>query len=235
VKKRALVFGGSGAVGSEVVRGLAAREIATVFTYYQSKDRAESLAAQTGATALRCDLRDPDAVRELIRSLTRADSVTHFVHCAAVTRAATLSQLTIEDWEAAQSINARSAFIACQELLPRFTDSGGGEVVLVGALDRGQSLPLPVHFAASQGMLASMAMALSKELGRAGARVNVVALGPLETGLSKGLPEKLMADYKAFSAFRRVGTATEAARAVLWLLLENKYIDGRTIAVNGGI
>ena len=132
-------------------------------------------------------------------------------------------------------MNVASAFIAAQELAPRMAKAGGGDIVLLGALDRTQSLPLPAAFAASQGALAALAMALAKELGPKGVLVNMLAVGPLNEGLSRGLDPKLLEDYKTYSALRRTGTAAEVARAVRWLALENSYMCGKVVPVNGGI
>jgi 3-oxoacyl-[acyl-carrier protein] reductase len=49
------------------------------------------------------------------------------------------------------------------------------------------------------------------------------------------LNPQLVADYKAFSAMRRLGTPAEAAKAILWLALENTYMNGKVLSVNGGI
>jgi NAD(P)-dependent dehydrogenase (short-subunit alcohol dehydrogenase family) len=107
--------------------------------------------------------------------------------------------------------------------------------VLVGAIDRTQSIPLPIHFAASQGALSAMTMTLGRELGPQGIRVNMVALGLLDAGLSSEISPKLVADYQSYSALRRVGRPEEAARAILWLALENTYMNGEVLSVNGGI
>ncbi len=231
--RRALVFGGSGTVGREVVRGLAAARVRTTFTYHRGRDVAEALARELDARALAVDLADVAATRALVRGLDPAPDL--FIHCAAVSRAAPLAELSDADWLAAQAINAHSAFAAVQELAPRMAAAGGGEVVLVGALDRTHSVPVPVHFAATQGQLSAMTMALAKELGPKGIRVNMVALGVLEGGLSRDLDPRVLADFKAFSALRRVGTAAEAAKAIVWLALENTYVSGKVVPVNGGI
>jgi 3-oxoacyl-[acyl-carrier protein] reductase len=84
-------------------------------------------------------------------------------------------------------------------------------------------------------MLAALTMALAKELGPRGIRVNMAALGVLDSGLSRDLDIKLLADYQVFSALRRCGTPAEAARAILWLALENSYMNGKVLPVNGGI
>jgi len=234
---RALVFGGTGAVGSEVVRGLARADVPVVFTYHQSRDAALALASEFPARKpFPIDLRESASVRELIRGLDRDGAGPDvFIHCAAVSRSLGLAEVTDEDWEVTSAVNCRSAFVACQELAPILARKGEGHIVLIGAMDRSQSLPMPVHFAATQGMLAAMTMALAKELGRSGVRVNMVALGVLERGISRDLDPRLLADYRSFSALRRVGTPAEAARAILWLALENRYMSGQVLAVNGGI
>lgn len=107
--------------------------------------------------------------------------------------------------------------------------------MLVGGLDRTQSLPLPAQFAASQGALAALAMAVAHEVGRLDIRINVVALGPLESGISQGLAAHRRKDYETFSALRRPGKPDEAAKVIAWLALENSFIQGKVIAVNGGI
>jgi len=227
----ALVFGGTGSVGSEVLRGLAEAGVETVFTWHRQQERALALAREYGHRAVQADLRHPDHAR----AVARGSGARVFVHCAAVNPAPSMAELDDEGWQAALAVNCHSALLACQVLAPVMGAADGGHVVLVGALDRSQALPLPVAFAATQGMLSAMAMALAKELGPKRILVNMVALGLLEEGLSRGLDAAVIADYTALSALRRRGRAEEAARAALWLALENTYMSGKVLAVNGGI
>jgi 3-oxoacyl-[acyl-carrier protein] reductase len=232
----ALVFGGTGAVGAEVLRGLARAGVPTAFTWFRSADRARALAAELSQRAFQVDLGSARATRAALQELLASGRrPTLFIHCAAVLRSAALAELTDEDWRQAHTVNCQSAFIAVQALAPAMIEQKEGHVVLVGALDRTQSARLPVQFAASQGALPALAMALAKELGPSGVRANVVSLGMLEEGLSRAVDPKLMTDYTSFSALRRLGSPAEAAKAILWLALENTYINGRVVAVNGGL
>lgn len=233
---KALVFGGTGAVGSAVLKGLAQARVPTVFTYHRSIEKAEAMAAEYSQRAVAIDLAEPKAIRSLVEDLERDESVPDlFIHCAAISRNLELDDISDDAWHMVQRVNTHSAFVACQALAPRMAKHRGGHVVLVGAIGRAQSIPLPVHFAASQGALAAMTMTLGKELGPRGIRVNMVALGLLDAGLSREIAPKLVADYKNFSALRRVGTPDEAARAILWLGLENTYMNGEVLPVNGGL
>jgi 3-oxoacyl-[acyl-carrier protein] reductase len=233
---RALVFGGTGVLGAEVLRGLARASIPTAFTWHQSRERAHTLASKLSMRSVQVDLADAGSTRTALRVLRDEGFVPNlFVHCAGVNQAASLGDITDEAWSRMMAVNCHSAFIACQELAPAMAQAGEGHVVLVGALDRTQSAPSPVHFAASQGALSALAMAAAKELGPKGVRINVVALGLLEGGLSREVGAKLVSDYKGFSALRRLGRPEEAAKAILWLALENTYMNGKVLPVNGGI
>ena len=106
---------------------------------------------------------------------------------------------------------------------------------LVGGMDRAQSLPVPVAYAAAQGALAAMTMAMAKELGPLGVHVNMIALGLLDDGLSLALDASLRSDFLQYSGLRRFGTTAEVARAVAWLALNSAYLNGKVIPLNGGL
>jgi 3-oxoacyl-[acyl-carrier protein] reductase len=219
-----------------VLKGLARASVPTAFSWHQSRERAQALASELSMRSVQVDLSDAAVTRTALRGLREEGFVPNlFIHCAGVNQGATLGDITDERWSKTMAVNCQSAFIACQELAPAMAQAGEGHVVLVGALDRTQSAPSPVHFAASQGALSALAMAVAKELGPKGVRVNVVVLGLLESGLSREVGQKLVADYKGFSALRRLGRPEEAAKAILWLALENTYMNGKVLPVNGGI
>lgn len=227
--RRAVVLGGTGAVGAAVLAELARRGVATVFSYHASEERARALAAEHGCEPFRVDLADPAATRAALDALATPSVL---IHCAAISGALALEEVDAATYARAMAVNVQSAFVAAQWIASRGAPC---DVVLVGGLDRTQSLPLPVHFAATQGALSALAMALAHELGPRGVRVNQVALGVLDGGLSGGLATRRRRDYEAFSALRRAGTPAEAAKAIAWLALENTFIQGKVISVNGGI
>jgi 3-oxoacyl-[acyl-carrier protein] reductase len=232
--KRALVLGGTGSVGSAVVRALVERGLGVRFTFHTNEARARELVAATGAESVRVDLTDRAAYDTFLRGVSD-DPPAVAVHCVGASRAASLEDLGDADWDRAVELHARSAFALCRALVPAMGARGGGDIVLVGALAPGQTLPLPVHLAASQGMLGALAMSVAKEAGARGVRVNLVALGILDEGMSRAISVERLNDYKSFSALRRVGTAAEAARVIAWLALENAFMTGRTVTCNGGV
>ena len=227
--RRALVLGGTGAVGSAVLKELARRGVAASFSFHTAADKARMLALEYGHDAFAVDLADPIATRRALDALPPTDVA---IHCAAMTAALAVDEVTPEIWQRTMAVNVHSAHVVAQWLA---ACGSPAELVLVGGLDRAQSLPLPVHFAATQGALSALVMALGHELGPRQLRVNLVALGVLAAGLSKGLATRRRKDYETFSALRRQGTPDEAAKTIAWLALENSFIQGKVISVNGGI
>ena len=144
----------------------------------------------------------------------------------------TMVELDEADWDLVFAVNTRSAFLASRAASRYMT---GGNIVLIGSIDGEKPVPAPVHYAASKGALSAMCRAMAKELGDSGVCVNVVAPGVLEGGLSRTLPPPLEEQYLKHCSLGRRGRAEEVARVVAWLALENTYVNGRSIVLDGGL
>ena len=218
---RALVIGGTGAIGSAVLRGLAKARVPTTFTYRTNEAKARALSTELDQRALALDLTDLAAARAVDLS-----GMTALVFCAA-------SPLSKDETDAeitrALTVSVHTPLVLTRAL------SGPANVVFVGALHAGQSLPLSAPFAAAQGALGPLAMALAKELGPRDIRVNLVTGGLTKEGFSASIDPARIADYERFSALRRLGTPDEIAAPILWLALNNTYVSGKVFPANGGI
>ena len=230
-RRHALVLGGTGTVGARVVALFRQRGVPTTFTFFRNEEKARVLATEHGATPMRVDLGESAQIRALFDAMPSVPDV--LVHCAAVHQPAAIADLDEADLDRAVAIGGRAALLAVRELVKRL--DGPAHVVLVGALDRTQALPLAASFAAAQGMMGPIAMALSKELGPRGVCVNLVAGGLLGAGVSKALDPARIADYEKYSALRRLGTPDEIAQPIVFLALENETMTGKVLAANNGI
>jgi NAD(P)-dependent dehydrogenase (short-subunit alcohol dehydrogenase family) len=146
----------------------------------------------------------------------------------------TMDQVDEPAWERMQEINVKSTFFAARRAAAHMR-TGGGNIVLVGSIDGVKPVPAPVHYAAAKGALAGMTAAMAKELGKDGIRVNLIAPGILEGGMSRVLPENLRQEYLKHCGLKRFGSFPEIAAWAEWLALRNTYVTGQTILVDGAL
>ncbi len=108
-----------------------------------------------------------------------------------------------------------------------------GSVVSIASLsgitgNRGQA-----NYAAAKAGIIAASRSIASEVARSGIRVNVVAPGFIETGMTDSLP---IENIKAMVPMERLGKPEEVARVVKFLCSEDaSYITGQVISVNGGI
>jgi NAD(P)-dependent dehydrogenase (short-subunit alcohol dehydrogenase family) len=190
-------------------------------------------------------VRDVSAIDETLDEFAnhfgRIDAL---INCAAVGVTGAPDQSTLhqlmddvaeEAWDTMLTVNTKASFFAVRRLSHLMRGRGIVNVVLLGSIDGVKPAPSPVHYAASKGALAGMVMAMGKELGPQGIRVNSVAPGVLEAGLSRQLPEELRREYLKHCGLRRLGRIEEVATVVAWLATENTFVTGQTMILDGAL
>jgi 3-oxoacyl-[acyl-carrier protein] reductase len=243
---RCLLFGGSGALGRVVCETLASQGARVAFTYHARADVARDLARRfPDAIALPLDLASlADVDRTVEEAVSALGGLDAFVQCAgvAVTTGGDrggshprVAQVDERAWDDMMDVNVKSTFFAVRRVAAALRASGGGNIVLVGSVDGVKPVPAPVHYAASKGALTGMVAALAKELGEHNVRVNIVAPGILEDGISRSLDESLMKEYLKHCGLRRLGRPAEVANVIAWLVRHNSYVTGQTVLVDGAL
>jgi 3-oxoacyl-[acyl-carrier protein] reductase len=243
---RCLVFGGSGTLGSEVCALLHQAGAEVVCTYHRNRQRAEALVHNhPGLRAHPLDLSAAQgidtAVRDMLAPLGGLDA---FIHCAAigVERKSEeplqdfprVEEISVDEWDRVMAINTRSVFLASSAVHQAMAASGGN-IVLLGSIDGLKPVPAPLHYAASKGALVAMTRALSKEFAADNIRVNLLVPGVMDGGLSRTLPVKHREEYLKYCSLKRFADPREVARLAVYLALENTYLNGEPIVVDGGL
>jgi NAD(P)-dependent dehydrogenase (short-subunit alcohol dehydrogenase family) len=215
-------------------------------TYHTGAAIADDLVARLpGARAWPLDLTATAAVEKTVRAAAEdLGGLDALVHCAAlgVTPGDPVpgnAHQRIEDiqepgWDVLMAVNIKSAFFACRSAAP-FLKRTGGNIVLVGSVDGVKPVPTPVPYSVSKAALVGMAQAMAKELGKDNVRVNVVAPGLFQGGLSRTLPQGLREEYLKHCSLKRLARPEEVANVIAWLALYNTYVTAQTILLDGGL
>ena len=232
----ALVTGGSRGIGAAAVRAFAQAGYRTAFFYLNSADAAQALSAETGAIAIRCDVRDPAGVREACaqaqRQLAHIDVL---VNNAGIAQQKLFTDITDEDWRAMIDTHLTGAFTITREVLPGMISRRYGRIVNIASIWGQVGASCEVHYSAAKAGLIGMTKALAKEVGPSGVTVNCVCPGVIETDMLSSFTQDDLASLAQETPVGRLGTAEDIARAILWLAEEKaSFITGQLIGVNGG-
>jgi NAD(P)-dependent dehydrogenase (short-subunit alcohol dehydrogenase family) len=243
---RCLVFGGSGALGRVVCATLAEQGARVAFTWHSGEAVMKDLLPRLpGGLARRLDLRSVAEIEKTIDEVAQAfGGIDAFVQCAAVALTGPASGPKVHHlmgdvdeagWDGMMDVNVKSTFFAARKVAKVMKRGGGGNIVLVGSIDGVKSVPSPVHYAAAKGALGGMTLSMAKELGEHQVRVNLIAPGILEAGLSRILPEELLQEYLKHCGLKRTGKLAEIAALLAWFARKNSYVTGQTILADGGL
>lgn len=210
--KTAIVTGGSGGIGSAIVRAL---------------QQAGATAASLDVTQpshpdipwLQCDVRSDSSVESAVQQFFeqhgRLDLV---IHAAGVSREAVVWKLAVDDWDFIQSVNLRGAFLLLRHSIPLMRKGqGGGRMVLIGSINGSRGKFGTAAYSASKAGLLGLAKSVARETGRFGITVNVIEPGWVRTPLTDALPKEILQAAEAESALGTLLDVTDIAAATLFL------------------
>ena len=242
--KKALVTGGTRGIGRGVVLELAAAGVEVFTCHSQEGEAVDSLQRELKEIGgehhvIRADLGDPAQIGALYEEVgAHTDHLDVVVNNAGAISHVPYGDLPVEEWNRIVAVNLTGAHLVIQHALPLL--GAGASVVNIGSKSSEVGIPLRAHYTATKAALRGLTRSLAKELGSRGIRVNVLALGVIETEALHAMPpeqRKLMIDrYSSKTALGRLGTPREVAGAVLWLASDlSRYVTGATLHVDGGI
>lgn len=148
-------------------------------------------------------------------------------------------------WDAQLAINLKSAYLACQSVLPVMERQGSGAVVSVASVAGLRYVGKPqVAYAAGKAALMQLTRTTAVLYAAKGVRLNCVVPGLMNTPLVRRLADKYAGgEYERFVAHRdaqvpmgRMGDGWDVAHAALFLASdEAKYITATELVVDGGL
>lgn len=238
-RKRALVTGGSGVIGSAIAERLAVDGYAVIVHSHRHAASAEQVVEKIrvhggSASGVSFDLTDGAATRRAIESLLKEGPIQIVVNNAGRHHDAPMAGMTPEQWTSVIDLSLNGFFRVTQPLLLPMIGTRWGRIVSISSLagvigNRGQT-----NYAAAKAGLHGASRALAIELASRGITVNVVAPGLIESPATRVAfkPEQIA----ALVPMKRVGTPEEVAALVSFLVSEQAgYITGQVIGINGGM
>lgn len=186
-----------------------------------------------------CDVTDRGSVDALISTvLTRHGRLDALVACAGVVERCPATELPIDSWSRVIDINLTGAFNTAQAAAKAMSHSGGA-IVFIGSWVGVSPARNLLSYCVSKAGIEMLARCLALELADRHIRVNVVAPGVVDAGVSSQIfreaPERRAAMEAAIPA-RRLAEVHDVTDCVEFLLSgRSAYVTGTTLLVDGGI
>jgi NAD(P)-dependent dehydrogenase (short-subunit alcohol dehydrogenase family) len=229
-RRIAIEFGASGAVVSVLDRAENPRD--------EPQATHERIREEGGdASFFECDLREASSVESTMAEIRdSAGDIDVLVNNAGVNRLGTLEEISIEDWDTVQGVNARGAVLVTKFGIESLKRTNGC-IVNVASIAGMRGSGKYATYAPSKATLINHTKQVAVDYGTEGVRANSVAPGIIDAGM--GTDELADPDRAAVkrenTVLDRFGTATDVAEAVLFLASDAAdFITGETLVVDGG-
>lgn len=226
----ALVTGAAHRLGRVFALTLARHGFDIVLHYHQSQDaalqtKAELESVGSRVTLAQADLTDPAQINSLVSNI---DSLHVLINSAAFMPSGSVDLLSLENWDTSLDLNLRAPFLLARDASRKMTD--GALIVNITDVGAQKTWSRYPSYTVSKAALES----LTKILARAYApkiRVNAIAPGfVLQSDIVPTVEWERLIDRVPLKRPAR----TEEIASALEFLLQNEYITGQTIVVDGG-
>jgi NAD(P)-dependent dehydrogenase (short-subunit alcohol dehydrogenase family) len=175
----------------------------------------------------------PQALAKEVRAIV-GDRLDILVSNAGISKAASIEETTVEDFDNLFAVNVRAPFFLVQQLLPIL--GAGGSIVLVSSLAAHASVGNLSAYAATKGAIDTLVKHFASALGPRGIRVNAVAPGVVETDMSNFTKTDAGRDFTlGMQALKRVAQPDDIGDVVAFLASDSaRWVNGDTVRVDGG-
>lgn len=237
--KRALVTGGSGAIGAAICRKLAADGLHVIVHANNNLAGAQNLCAELQASggsaqAIQFDVTDGASTQATLEALLEIGAIQVLVNNAGIHDDAVFPGMQRRQWDNVIDVSLNGFFNVTQPLSMPMIRSRWGRIITISSIagitgNRGQT-----NYAAAKGALHAASKSLALELATRNITVNAVAPGIISSDMTKDVFDPAM--ISNLVPMKRAGKPEEVAALVSFLASDAAaYITGQVISVNGGM
>lgn len=237
--KVALITGGSHGIGAETALFLAGKGASVCLV---ARDITNTPVTQhlekTGKPyhLIAADLSQEEECKRVIAETIQQFNAIHIlVHCAGAAAPGGLLNGAREVWHKAFDIHVHAVLHLCIAAIPNMKKQGEGAVVLISSAAGLRGVKNALAYATVKGAIPQLARALAFELGEHNIRVNCVSPGIIRTRFQDYLTEEQVKNnLENRIPLHNEGTPKDVAEAIS-LLVENNFITGENLVIDGGM
>jgi len=236
----ALVTGGTGGIGTSIVKRLAGMGH-KVATNYRNEEKARAWQEQMRSEGVdvvlaRGDVSSHDEAEAMVREVERQlGPIEILVNNAGITRDTTFHRMTPQQWNEVIATNLNSCFNVTRPVIEGMRERKWGRIVQISSINGQKGQYGQANYAAAKAGMHGFTISLAQENAKFGITVNTVCPGYIATDMVMAVPEDVRNKIVAQIPTGRLGTPEEIAYAVSFFVPEEAgWITGANLSANGG-
>ena len=237
--KTVIVTGGSRGIGAAIVVELAKNNYNVVLNYNNSEEKAKKIQKELKEQGINIEIFTADVskredVKKLVNfTIEKYNNIDILINNAGIDQIKPFMDITNEDWNKIIQTNLNSVFYCSQEVLKNMIHNKKGCIINISSIWGITGASCEVAYSVSKAGIDGMTKALAKEMGLSNIRVNSIAPGIVDTDMNKELSFEELQELKNEIPLGRVAAPEEIVKSVKWLI-DDEYVTGQIISVNGG-
>ena len=236
----ALVTGGTGGIGTAIVKRLADMGH-KVATNYRNEERGRAWQAKMKDAGYdvflaKGDVTSPQEAEAMVREVeTALGPIDILVNNAGITRDGTFHKMKADQWTDVINTNLNSCFNVSRPVIEGMRERKWGRVIQSSSINGLKGQYGQANYAAAKAGMHGFTISLARENARNGVTVNTISPGYIATDMVMAVPEEVRAKIVADIPTGRLGTPEEIAYGVGFLADEQAgWITGSNLDINGG-
>ena len=236
----ALVTGGTGGIGTAIVRRFAQMGH-KVATNYRNEEKTKAWRDKMAADGIEVltvkgDVSDPESCKAMIAEVEqKLGPVDILVNNAGITRDTTFHKMTYQQWTDVVNTNLNACFNVTRQVIEGMRARKWGRIVQISSINGQKGQYGQANYAAAKAGMHGFTISLAQENAKFGVTVNTVSPGYIGTDMVMAVPEEVRAKIVAQIPVGRLGDPDEIAYAVSFFLDDKAaWITGANLAINGG-
>lgn len=238
MRKRILVIGASGDIGLAISKKLINEKYDLVVHYNSKKEPLNELIELANENDINCQLVQADlSVKNGVEILTSqiTDKIDSIVYASGFSIFGLINDVSDEEIERMTQLHIKSLIKVVNYFLPNMVAKKSGSIVVISSIWGQIGASCEVLYSTTKGAQNAYVMALAKELGPSGIKVNAVAPGAVKTNMLNSFSEEDLKEIANEIPMNRLALPSEIANTVNYLISEqSSYITGQILGVNGG-
>ncbi len=235
----AVVTGASGGIGAAVARLIHEKsggQLKLCLHYNGNHEAAEAVSAGIpGSFIVKADLSAPEGRKALLEAVLAQGTPYALVNNAGIDRPHEPALMVTEEaFDKIVATNLKAPLFLMRDFAKEMARAEAGVIVNVSSVLARKAVIGSAVYRASKAALEALTKQFAHELGPKGVRVAAVAPGFIETAMTAAIPEEQRAAIRKDAALGTFGSPEAVAEAV-WHAIENQYLNGAVIAVDGGM